>query len=135
MKKASDKDFDIYLRTRMLSVRLLKFCRDIRKQKIEYFLQDQLARSGTSIGANIHEGRGSSSQKEFCRFFEIAIRSALETEYWLNVLDEINSFSETNDLKAEVQEIRKVLSAIVLGVKRNMAKDENKDQPEINKSK
>ncbi len=79
-----------------------------------------MARSGTSIGANLHEAKASSSTKEFCRFYEIALRSGYETEYWFEVLDEMYKFSEIpafKELNSELIQINKIISTIVLKLK------------------
>jgi len=42
-------------------------------------------RSGTSIGANIHEGNYAASKADFINKFQIALKECYETEYWLDV--------------------------------------------------
>lgn len=44
-----------------------------------YSLTDQLRRSSSSISANIAEGSGSTSKKDFCHYLDIAIKSTYET--------------------------------------------------------
>ena len=48
-------------------------------------LTNQLLRSGTSIGANIHEGNYASSKADFIAKFQIALKECYETEYWLKL--------------------------------------------------
>lgn len=48
-------------------------------------LIDQLARSATSFGANLEEGKAGSSTREFVRYVEISLREAREASYWLRV--------------------------------------------------
>ena len=48
-----------------------------------YGLTSQLRRASTSIGANIAEGCGKDSDREFGRFLGIALGSASELEYLL----------------------------------------------------
>jgi four helix bundle protein len=52
-------------------------------------LLNQLIRASSSIGANIAEGFGRYKGKEYCRFLQIALGSANETEYWLILLKEL----------------------------------------------
>ena len=47
---------------------------------------DQLARAGTSIGANIHEAQYAHSRKDFIAKLEIALKESNETSYWLKLL-------------------------------------------------
>lgn len=45
-------------------------------------------RSSFSIGACIAEGYGKYLGKEYARFIQMALGSARETEYWLELLEE-----------------------------------------------
>ncbi len=67
-------------------------------------LYKQILRSSSSIGANIAEGYGRNSKKEFKQFLGIARGSALETEYWLEIIQEtLNANTKTLiDLNKEV---------------------------------
>ncbi|MDD5110576.1 MAG: four helix bundle protein [Patescibacteria group bacterium] len=51
-----------------------------------WVISDQLIRAATSIGANLVEARASSSRLEFKKFYEISLKSANETKYWLGLL-------------------------------------------------
>ncbi|MES2329633.1 MAG: four helix bundle protein [Bacteroidota bacterium] len=55
-------------------------------EKKEYVLSKQILRSGTSIGANIHEAVASESKKDFIHKLGISVKEARETSYWLNLL-------------------------------------------------
>ena len=50
------------------------------------YMTDQLARAGTSIGANIHEAQYAHSKKDFVAKLEIALKEANEAHYWLKLL-------------------------------------------------
>lgn len=52
----------------------------------ESVLTNQLLRSGTSIGANIHEAQYAHGKKDFISKLEIAQKECFETEYWLELL-------------------------------------------------
>ena len=54
--------------------------------KGHYSLVNQLERSGTSIGANIHEAQYAQGTKDFISKFETALKEASETGYWLELL-------------------------------------------------
>lgn len=55
---------------------------------------DQLARAGTSVGANIHEAQYAHSKADFIAKLEIALKEANETNYWLKLLLDTNRISE-----------------------------------------
>ena len=54
------------------------------KTNHETIIANQIGRSGTSIGANIHEAQYAQGTKDFISKFEIALKEASETGYWLN---------------------------------------------------
>jgi len=109
-----------------LKERCFKFSLDIiaivdtlPNKRSAWVIADQLIRSATSIGANLVEARASSSRLEFKKFYEIALKSANETKYWLNLLKETklaNSVRIT-ELLAEVTEISNMLGAGVIKLK------------------
>ena len=57
--------------------------KDIRKEHRDVVLTGQLLRSGTSIGANIHEASYAQGRADFVSKLEIALKECFETEYWL----------------------------------------------------
>lgn len=52
------------------------------------YMTDQLARAGTSVGANIHEAQYAHSKRDFIAKLEIALKEASETSYWLKLMHE-----------------------------------------------
>ena len=54
------------------------------------YMTDQLARAGTSVGANIHEAQYAQSKKDFISKLEIALKESNETSYWLKLLYKTN---------------------------------------------
>ena len=56
------------------------------KANHETIISNQIGRSGTSIGANIHEAQYAHGTKDFVSKLEIALKEASETGYWLELL-------------------------------------------------
>ena len=52
------------------------------------YMADQLARAGTSVGANIHEAQYAQSKRDFVAKLEIALKESNETSYWLKLMYE-----------------------------------------------
>ena len=50
------------------------------------YMTEQLARAGTSVGANIHEAQYAQSKKDFISKLEIALKESSETSYWLKLM-------------------------------------------------
>lgn len=101
------------------SIEIIKLLETLPEKRVYWVIADQLMRAATSIGANVVEAKSSSSRKDFIKFYEIALKSANETKYWLALLrDATNTNKETvNKLLAEVEEISKMLGSSVLTLK------------------
>ena len=52
------------------------------------YMINQLARAGTSVGANIHEAQYAQSKRDFVAKLEIALKESNETSYWLKLMYE-----------------------------------------------
>jgi four helix bundle protein len=63
-------------------INLVKYLKTNR----ETIISNQIGRSGTSIGANIHEAQYAQGRKDFISKLEIALKEASETGYWLELL-------------------------------------------------
>ncbi len=72
----------------------------IKTPKSSYMI-DQLARAGTSVGANIHEAQYAHSKADFIAKLEIALKEANETSYWLKLMLETNRIDEIQYKTAE----------------------------------
>ncbi len=101
------------------SVCLIKFLNTLPEKSVNYALSNQLTRSGTSIGANIIEAKSASSRKEFTRYYEIALKSANETKYWLELFRDALSIDsrELQWLITETHELSKVIASSILSLK------------------
>jgi four helix bundle protein len=82
-------------------------------------LTSQLRRSAASMGANISEGCGRSSDADFARFLQIAFGSACETEYHLVLARDLHMISD--ELRARLQneliEVKRMLASLMSRVR------------------
>ena len=69
------------------AVEIINMCKDIKETKRESVLTNQLMRSGTSIGANIHESKYAHGTADFISKMQIALKECYESEYWLELLN------------------------------------------------
>ena len=69
------------------AVEIVDLCRNIKETKRENVLTNQLLRSGTSIGANIHESKYGHGTADFIAKMQIALKECYESEYWLELLN------------------------------------------------
>ena len=101
--------------------RIVYICRQIKETHKESVLINQLLRSGTSIGANIHEAQYAQSTKDFINKLEVAQKECYETEYWLELLFETDCLPETvyKPLQNECGAIRRMLISSLKTIKGN----------------
>ena len=102
------------------AVKIIKFCETI---KGHYSLVNQLERSSTSIGANIHEANYAHGKNDFIAKLQIALKECYEAEYWLMlfVKSEITDREAVKNLYNQCGTIRKILISSL-----NTAKNNNK---------
>ena len=107
--------------SKQFAVEIINICKMIRMERDEKVLVNQLLRSGTSVGANIHEGNYASSRLDFINKFQIALKECYETEYWLELFLRTDYLQEReyDHLLAECQKLRKLLSVSITTAKEN----------------
>jgi len=78
-------------------------------------LISQIRRAAVSVPANIVHGSGCSSDREFARFLEIALASAGEVEYHLQLAADTRKISrdEFSARQAELVEVRRMLVGLI----------------------
>ena len=86
------------------------------------YMTDHLARSGTSVGANIHEAQYAQSKKDFVAKLEIALKESNETSYWLKLMFETKRIDNATYQHAEklCGNIRRLLIASCRTAKENV---------------
>jgi len=106
---------DIHDRTFALAVRILRLVRSLPNDMSGRTVARQLARSGTSVGANVEEAQGGHSKAEFARRMGIARSEARETLYWLRLIGatEMVAPERLAEIRREAEEIARILTAIV----------------------
>ena len=117
MKNNSREEFT--KRLIKFSLVIIKFCNELRKDRNLVAVADQLIRSGTSIGANYTEAKSSSSKRDYLKYFEIALKSANESIYWLVLAKEAQPelWERADKILTETEEIAKVIGASILTMK------------------
>jgi four helix bundle protein len=118
MQKLKGKN-DLRMRCYKFSLSVIGLADNLQSKRSAWIISEQLIRAATSIGANLIEARASSSRLEFKKFYEIALKSANETKYWLGLLRDarLGERNKINELLKEVSEIANMLAAGVLKLK------------------
>ena len=113
---------DFAQRTFALALRVVRLCQKLHEMPgVPRTIGYQLLRSGTSIGANYEESQAAQSRPDFASKNCIALKEARETHYWLRLLiaAEILPSPMLNDLLDEVEQVSKILGAIVAKTRSN----------------
>jgi len=100
------------------AVDIVNLCDSLKGKSV---LTNQLLRSGTSIGANIHEANYASSKADFIAKMQIALKECHETEYWLKLFVKTNIISEDvySKLSNDSGKIRRILISSINTAKSN----------------
>jgi four helix bundle protein len=124
MMEIGNNKLGIADRTVAYSLRIIKLYRVLEKDSIGRILGKQVVRSGTSIGANVHEAQGGQSKADFIAKMSIAHKEARETAYWLRIIKEAKIIPVTRltDLVDETEQLIKIISSILLTSKHNEKK-------------
>ena len=111
---------DLKERCYKFSLEIIRLAEKLPKRRSSKVIAEQLIRSATSIGANLFEARAASSRLEFKRFYEVALKSANETRYWLKLLRDLKLSDDkiTSNLLNEVNEIANMIASSVMKLKK-----------------
>lgn len=119
-KKGSDDVAESKLRelSTDFAVKIIHLCETV---KGHYALVNQIERSATSIGANIHKANYAHGKPDFIAKLQIALKECYETEYWLElfVKSEIINRDVAVDLYNQCDTIRRILIASINTAKEN----------------
>ena len=103
----------VWRKAHALALNVLRVATGIRRTEL-VSLRNQMIRAAMSVPANIVEGRGQISEREFCRFLRYALNSCSELEYHIVIARDIGAI-RANDaaaLRDQVIEVRKMLHGL-----------------------
>ena len=105
---------DLKERCYKFSLAVISLLDTLPNKRSAWAIADQLVRAATSVGANLVEAGASSSRLEYKKFYEISLKSANETKYWLRMLSRANSElkDSTRSLWQEAKELTLIFSKI-----------------------
>ena len=105
--------------SKQFAVDVVNLCTEIKERRKSNILLNQLLRSGTSIGANIHEANYASSKADFINKFQIALKDCYETDYWLGLFRDTQMITadEYDSLYGKCSKIRKLLISSITTAK------------------
>lgn len=108
---------DLHERCFRFSIDVIGVCESLSGRKSANIIANQLIRSSTSIGANLIESKASSTRNEFKKYNEIALKSANESRYWIELLRELSLINQPLADKM-LQELKEVCCMLATGIKK-----------------
>lgn len=121
---------DSLLRTKSyaFAVRIIRLSQFLKEEHKEYVLSKQIMRSGTAIGALIHEAEFGQSRPDFRSKRSIALKETNETHYWISLLQETDYINHKmfGSLSFDCVELIKILVASVKTSKKNDSKEDDR---------
>ena len=115
-------DYPITERSFDFAVKVVELYKNLISDKKEFVLSRQLLRAGTSIGANVAEAQRGQSKPDFISKINIALKEAIETVYWLRLLNRTGYISDAQfkELNSDIEGIVSILTAIGRTASANM---------------
>jgi four helix bundle protein len=112
------KKLKVWEKAHFNAIEIYKLTRMFSKEEI-YGLTSQIRRSAVSVVANIAEGCGKYSDKDFARYLSISLGSLNETEYYAILSKDLNLVSEekVNHLSENLYEVKSMLVALIKKVR------------------
>jgi len=111
------KDFrslSVWQKSHKLAVLIYQKTKKFPKEEV-YGISSQLRRAIVSIPANLAEGCGRGSDKDFAKFAQIAFGSASESEYLILLSNDLGYIdkTESDELTEKVTEIKRMLTSLI----------------------
>lgn len=119
-----EKPFDLEERTFLFAKEIRFFVKKLPKTINNNEDSKQLVRSSGSIGANYIEANEALSNKDFLMRLKISRKEAKESAYWLRLILETNEIefkNEAQNLHTEANEIKRILSSMILNISNKKA--------------
>lgn len=86
---------------------------ELLEESRKYVIAQQLLKSGTSIGANIHEAQSAESNADFIHKLKISSKEAEETAYWLLLCERSKNYPNPGELTKKLNSLQKLLGKII----------------------
>jgi len=109
------------------AIKVVECVKYLQGEHHEMIMSKQILKSGTSIGANVHEALYAQSKADFVSKLSISLKEASETSYWLMLLRKTNYLPQAtyNSLKVDVDELIRIIISSLKTVRNN---EKNSDE-------
>lgn len=123
-EKKGYRKLKVWEKAHRLAVEIHKAGSKFPKEEL-YGLTSQIRRAAFSVPLNIVEGHTSTSKKEFLNFLNIANRSLVETEYLLEIVNELKFLSSDTDYR-KLEEMRGEVAVMLNAFTKSVRNQQNK---------
>jgi len=120
-KRTSAANPGIVERTVQYALDTIRLFRNLEHDSVGRIIGTQLLRSGTSIGANVHEAQAGQSKADFICKMSIAHKEARESAFWLRLNDEahLGRVQDVERMRDETTQLIRILSSILITSKQS----------------
>ena len=121
----TDKQNQLVALSKSFAIEMISLFDTLKDRGKSYAIINQLLKSATSIGANIHEANYAASKPDFINKLQIALKECYETDYWLDIFYESGVItSDKYGATAEkCSRIRRMLIASITTAKDNLERN------------
>ncbi|WP_136667453.1 four helix bundle protein [Flavobacterium sp. H122] len=119
------QDKDLKKRTKQFAVRILNFVENLEYSVVKKLIVNQIAKSGSSVGANYRSACRGRSDAEFLSKMNIVLEEADEALFWLEVVEEMN-WKNNDELKFLLDEANELTAIFVSIIKNTKSRINNK---------
>ena len=101
--------------SKAFAVSMIYLCDAMWKRGKATAVINQLLRSGTNIGANVHEAHSASDKSEYISCLQKALKDVNETRYWLDIFCDAKLLAKEDYDRAALQcrRIEKLIVAYI----------------------
>lgn len=117
------KNLDVWTKSHELVLEVYRCTTTVHERRAPG-LTSQLRRASSAIPANIAEGCGHASQREFARFLQIAVASAHELQYHLLLGKDLGviPIASYARLEARTEQVKRMLGGLTAKVRRDITR-------------
>lgn len=114
------KKYEVWQRAHSLTLFVYKDVVEVLPKRTQFDLASQIKRAAYSIPLNFVEGCGRSSDKEFCRFLDIALGSVHELEYACLLALDLDFITKERKAKLDIHlnEVKAKLINLIKSIRR-----------------
>jgi four helix bundle protein len=101
------------IRTKKFAKEIIHLVNDLPNNRVGWTITDQIVRSSTSVAANYRAVCRAKSSKDFVYKIAIVIEEADETQFWLEMIDELKLTNNKSEIERILKEANELVAIFV----------------------